>query len=144
MHHNLCKNCTYTFEGNFCSNCGQKTNTKRLDWHYIYEELKYTFLHVNSGLLFTAKQLYIRPGHMVREFIEGKRVKHYKPILLVFVLAGIMSLALHYLKLEKLISNYTTDQKDVTIKIFGWITKHYTIVELLLLPFISLASWITY
>lgn len=144
MHVSLCKNCSHTFEGNFCSNCGQKTTTKRLDWQYVYDELKYTFLHVNNGLLFTAKQLYIRPGVMVREFIEGKRVKHYKPILMVFVLAGIMGLALHYLKLEKLVSNYNSGNPEVTAKTFRWISSHYTIVELLLLPIISLASWITY
>ena len=89
MHHNLCKNCEHTHEGNFCSSCGQKTNTKTLDWHYILDELKYTFLHINGGLLYTSKQLLTRPGDMTREFIEGKRVKHYKPILLVFVLSGI-------------------------------------------------------
>jgi hypothetical protein len=144
MHVSLCKNCTHTFEGNFCANCGQKTNTKRLDWQYVYDELKYTFLHVNNGLLFTAKQLYIRPGYMVREFIEGKRVKHYKPILMVFVLAGIMGLALHYIKLENLISDYNTGSPEVTVKTFRWISAHYTIVELLLLPIISLASWITF
>jgi hypothetical protein len=144
MHVSLCKNCTHTFEGNFCANCGQKTTTKRLDWQYVYDELKYTFLHVNNGLLFTAKQLYIRPGIMVREFIEGKRVKHYKPILMVFVLAGIMGLALHYLKLEKLVSNYNSGNPEVTAKTFRWISSHYTIVELLLLPIISLASWISF
>lgn len=146
MHTYLCKNCTHTFQGNFCSNCGQKTNTQRLNWQYILEELKYTFLHINNGLLFTAKQLYTRPGNTVREFIEGKRVKHYKPILMVFVLAGINGLLLHYIKIEKYlpVNKFNKNNLDSTKQILEWITTHYALTELLFLPLISIASWITY
>jgi hypothetical protein len=148
MHTNLCKNCVHTFQGNFCSNCGQKTNTKRIDWNYVYDELKYTFLHFNNGLLYTSKQLYTRPGYMIREFLEGKRVKHYKPILMVFVLAGITGFLMHYVKIEQLVhithNKFNSNNPDFSKKTILWITNHYTIVELLLLPIISLASWISF
>lgn len=144
MSQNLCKNCENTCEGNFCSNCGQKTNTKRLDWNYIFDELKYTFLHINGGLLYTSKQLLTRPGDMVREFIEGKRVKHYKPILLVFVLAGITTLLLHYSGdldlLEKL-----KPQKNNPFdpKLYAeLVSKYYTYIQLASIPIISLCTWL--
>ena len=147
MHHNLCKNCDHSFEGNFCSNCGQKTNTKRLDWNYIFNELKYTFLHINGGLLFTCKELLTRPGDMVKEFIEGKRVKHYKPILLVFVLAGISSLLLHYngdlLVMEKMSS---ANKKSVfSPKDFiEFFTKYNTYIQLASIPLISFCTWLAF
>ncbi len=147
MHHNLCKNCTHTFDGNFCSNCGQKTNTKRLDWHYIYDELKYTFLHINNGLLYTSKQLFVRPGFMVKEFLEGKRVKHYKPILMVFVLAGITGFLMHYIQVENYIPNYNSKDENYIAnvkKITSWIKNHYSIVELALIPLVSICSWISF
>jgi hypothetical protein len=148
MHHNLCKNCEHTFEGNFCSNCGQKTNTVRLNWHFVQDELKYTFLHINKGLLYTIKELFIRPGDTIREFIEGKRVKHYKPILFVFVLAGLEGLLNHYLPLEKIFKNLSATKVDkingFMPKIFDWITGHNAIIELMLLPIISLCSWIAF
>ena len=37
--------------------------------------------------MYSGKQLFTRPGHAIREFIEGKRIKHLKPISLVIVLA---------------------------------------------------------
>ena len=153
MQPHLCKNCEHVFQGNFCSNCGQKTNTVRLNWHYIQDELKYTFLHINKGLLFTVKQLLTRPGNSVREFIEGKRVQHYKPILLVFVLAGLNGLLSHYFHFEKMftkleeLSASQQQQKKLPFNqadIYTWIVDHYAIFELGLLPIISLCSWLAF
>jgi hypothetical protein len=141
---NLCKNCEHTFQGNFCSNCGQKTNTKKLDWQYIYDELKYTFFHINSGFLYTSKQLFTRPGKMTLEFLEGKRVRHYKPILMVFVLAGITGLLLHYLKFQDIGVQKKYSDPELTKQIFEYITKYYSFVELAMIPIVSLASWLTF
>jgi Protein of unknown function (DUF3667) len=144
MHTNLCKNCEHTFQGNFCSNCGQKTSTKRLDWNYVYDELKYTFLHINNGFLYTAKQLYTKPGIMVREFLEGKRIKHYKPILMVFVLAGITGLLMHYLRFQDFIPKKKYYNPELSKEILEWITKHYSFVELAMIPVVSIASWLSF
>ena len=148
MHVNLCKNCTATFEGNFCSNCSQKTNTKRLDWQYVWDELKYTFLHINSGFLFTCKELFLRPGTMVREFLEGKCVKHYKPILLVFVLAGATSFLIHLLPSENMTALYFKKNDPKYIKqiseITTWIKSHYSLIEIAFLPLTSLSTWFSF
>jgi hypothetical protein len=148
MNQHLCKNCKHVFEGNFCSNCGQKSHTVRLNWHFVKDELQYTFLHINKGLLYTAKQLFTRPGDTVREFIEGKRVQHYKPILLVFVLAGLNGLLTHYLnvdKIFKLIDKNPSKKVPFTpAEVFEWVTTHYALIELLLIPLISLCSWLAF
>ena len=149
MQPNLCKNCEHVFQGNFCSNCGQKTNTVRLDWHYIQDELKYTFLHINKGFLYTAKQLFIRPGDTVREFIEGKRVQHYKPILMLFVLAGLNGLLMHFLPVEDFIYKPTPDtdvakQQKIGTEIYDFLTKNYALFELLILPIYAFCSWLAF
>jgi hypothetical protein len=149
MQPQLCKNCEHTFQGNFCSNCGQKTKTVRLDWHYIQDELKYTFLHLNKGFLYTSKQLFTRPGDTVREFIEGKRVQHYKPILLLFVLAGVNGLLMHFLPMEefispKTVSDSTAKQQEVAKKIYDLLTKNYALYELLILPLYAFCSWLAF
>ncbi len=145
-----CKNCEITFEGNFCSNCGQKGNTVRLNWVYVKEEFKYVFLHINKGFLYTAKQLFTRPGDTVREFIEGKRVQHYKPILMLFVLAGINGLLMHFFPAEKFIyvnstnSLSATRQIEITKKIMDLLSSNYTLFELFLLPIYAFCSWLAF
>lgn len=58
------------------------------------DEIQYTFLHTNKGLLYSIKHILKNPGNTAREFIDGNRVNHYKPILLTFLLGGIAGFAL--------------------------------------------------
>lgn len=85
---NTCQNCNREITENFCGNCGQK-KFKRIDRKYISDELQYTVVHWNKGLLYSIKKLIKNPGKTARTFVEGDRVNHYKPISLVFVLSGL-------------------------------------------------------
>lgn len=84
----ICPNCQHEITGNFCSNCGQK-KYKRIDRKYISDELQYSLLHTNKGFFYSVKSIAKNPGKTAREFIDGNRVNHYKPILLVLLLSGI-------------------------------------------------------
>jgi hypothetical protein len=85
---NTCQNCNREIAENFCGNCGQK-KFKRIDRKYISDELQYTVVHWNKGLLYTIKKLIKNPGQTARTFVEGDRVNHYKPISMVFILSGL-------------------------------------------------------
>jgi Protein of unknown function (DUF3667) len=85
---NNCQNCNHVIVENFCSNCGQK-KYKRIDKKYVLDEIQYTLLHTNKGLFYSIKKLLKNPGKTAREYIDGNRVNHYKPILLIFLLSGI-------------------------------------------------------
>lgn len=149
----ICKNCEHIYQGKFCNYCGQKAHTEKLNLHFVIDEIKYTFLHINKGLLFTAKELFTRPGHTIREFIEGKRVNHYKPILLVFVLAGIEGLLNHYLPIKEMMGKVSplssSKQAKIPFKIdpysvFEWTSSHYAILELLFIPLVSFCTWLAF
>lgn len=150
MENQLCKNCSNPYNSNFCSNCGQKTKTVRLDWVYIKDEIKYTFLHINKGFFYTIKQLYKHPGDTIREFIEGKRINHYKPILLVFVLAGINSILALKLNLNTMAKSFNAqnglNEKAMQeyMAVMHWFFGHYALMEILALPIVSLASWLAF
>jgi Protein of unknown function (DUF3667) len=83
-----CIHCSKHVEENFCSHCGQK-RYKRIDRKYIWDEIQYTLVHVNKGFLYSIKNIIKNPGRTTREFIDGDRVSHYKPISLAFILATI-------------------------------------------------------
>ena len=146
----LCKNCEHTFQGNFCNHCGQKSKTTRLNWGYLKDEIEYTFLHINKGFLYSIKQIITRPGDTAREFIEGKRVHHYKPILMVFVLAGLNGFLTSFLKIDKEIlsvakvSSKNKEFQENFLKMYEWIFSHYALIELAFIPFLSLFSWIAF
>lgn len=148
MNTGTCKNCDQATTGHYCSNCGQKTNTIRLNWHFVQEELKYTFLHINKGLLYTVKELYHKPGETIRGFIEGKRIRHYKPILLVFVLAGVYSVLNHYIDYSKLthVTSSAKLQQGVAVgpEFMEKLMSHYALIELSFIPFLSIWSYLAF
>ena len=78
----LFKNCNHHFKGNFCSNCGQKAKTEKINFHFLWHDIQHGLFHFDSGILYTAKQLFTKPGMAIKEFIEGNRIKHFKPLLL--------------------------------------------------------------
>lgn len=92
----ICKNCGQHFKGHYCNNCGQTADTHKINWHFLWHDIQNSLLHFDQGILYSFLQLFTRPGHSIREFIEGKRVKHFKPLSLVVLLATLYGLLYHY------------------------------------------------
>lgn len=92
----ICKNCNNQFEGNFCNNCGQAANTHKLNMHFIWHDLKHGLFHFDNGIFYTIAQLLTKPGYTIREIIDGKRVKHFKPLSFIVVLATVYGLLYHF------------------------------------------------
>ncbi|MBS1683101.1 MAG: DUF3667 domain-containing protein [Bacteroidetes bacterium] len=83
----ICKSCGHTFQGNFCNECGEKV-LKPADRSFK-RFLKTIFKAATfaDSKFFKALWLLIKkPGFISKEFIEGRRVKYYKPLSLFLVL----------------------------------------------------------
>ena len=92
MNLHTCKNCGIKFYGAYCNNCGQKHNVGRLTWPSWLENIMYGITNIEYGILFTIKELFTRPGYMMRDYLEGKRIKYFKPFSMLFVLAAIYTI----------------------------------------------------
>ncbi len=149
-----CKKCAELIPVTFCTVCGQKKH-RRIDGKYIKEELQYTLLHTNSGFFYTLKHLLNNPGKTVREYINGNRVGHYKPILLVFVLSGL------YVFLSSLMFDYATvfanqyaemmpdDEKgrraaEIASSAMAFTMKYYSFFMVLTIPVMSFFTWLVF
>jgi hypothetical protein len=98
-------------------------------------------------MLYTAKQLFTRPGDTIREFIEGKRVKHFKPISLVIILATLYGVLYHYFDINTIIDNHPKDSEEFSInykKINEWVATHYSWVTLATIPLYTLGTYIAF
>lgn len=132
---------------NFCSNCGQK-KFKRIDKKYILDDIQYTFLHANKGLFYSSKKIFLNPGKTAREFIDGKRVNHYKPILLTFLLSGISTfLSYKVLGMKEVMEAYYASQKlstKATEDIMTFLTSYTSLIIILFIPFFALTTKIAF
>ncbi|MDO5610367.1 MAG: DUF3667 domain-containing protein [Pseudomonadota bacterium] len=153
-----CANCNRTIDGTeqkYCPHCGQPTPAHRIDWHFLGHELEHSLLHMDRGVLFTLKHLLLRPGHMMRDYIEGRRQGIVKPFLLLMMVSAAMVLLGKYLLAGDLIGSVVTIHAGesppkmidgtfdtaflltTVTAIKDWINQHYTLVTLLLIPFHS-------
>lgn len=85
----LCKNCQSQFESKFCPDCGQKASTKRFSTRILFSQLMDKLLPLNRGAIFTARRLLTRPGKMVRDYLNGKRVAYTKPFQFLLIVLAI-------------------------------------------------------
>lgn len=144
---NSCKNCQATVTGKYCSNCGQATHTHRINYHFLVHEIQHGLLHFDGGVLYTIKELFTRPGASIREYIEGKRVKHFKPLSFVVLLATVYGLLSLYFHNDVSGGMKVTGDARGTVAVAGfndWVSKHYVTYILISLPFSGLASYIVF
>lgn len=141
-----CKNCNHIYTGHYCSNCGQTAETHRLNFHFLWHEIQHGLFHFDQGILYSAKQLFTRPGHSIREFIEGKRAKHFKPISLVIVLATLYGLLYHYFHISFVVESTPNSSEtgiDV-VKFNEWTGTHYAWATLLTIPLFTIGTSIAF
>lgn len=137
----ICKNCKTRFQGNYCNNCGQTSDTHKLDFHFIWHDVKKGLFHYDSGIFYTAKELFTRPGNTIREFIQGKRIKHFKPISLVLILATFYAFLYHTFNVGFFIQENSSADSQ---KFFNFITTHFSWVTLATIPLYTLGTFICF
>ncbi|MBO7119847.1 MAG: DUF3667 domain-containing protein [Bacteroidaceae bacterium] len=85
----ICLNCKQTFEGDYCPHCGQQAQTKRLHFIEMINNFVGSFVGGDNKFLCTCRDLILRPGHMVRQYLLGQRIGYYNPLqLFVFALTA--------------------------------------------------------
>ena len=90
MTNDSCLNCNQNIRSNYCDYCGQKASTHRYSVkHFIEHDFIHGVWHVDKGILFTLKALFTRPGHFVRNYIEGKRVNYFNFVSLLILIMAI-------------------------------------------------------
>lgn len=152
-HATSCANCGLAMASSsqkFCPDCGQATPAHRIDWHFLAHEVQHSIFHVDKGILHTAKQLIIRPGKFIREYIEGKRVNHFKPILMIMITGAVAAFLAHKLLGVSLMganvniragqepNAQALDAASSMMAVFKWLEDHFALSAVLLVPVMAL------
>ena len=161
----VCPTCGTQFEGNYCPRCGQSAKIGR----YSFKNAFLLFLDVwglgNRGMFRTIRDLILRPGYMIRDYLQGMQMAYFPPFKLFFLLIAVSLLVETGLNIRgaNRIDEYKEAQqqtlsaeeqaraakagevrKDLNDKIVDnskaltiWINKHITIVTFVLLLLFS-------
>lgn len=152
-----CKNCGNNFEGEFCNHCGQSSRVDKLTLRNFLEEISENIFKVNRGLIFTVKNLFTRPGHSIREFLDGQRKYYVKPIGYVLIISTFYFLVTNISGavplLQKTVSGFARGVAEGTqltgetkiIEVFTHLmSRYFAYSVLLLIPVFSVASFIAF
>jgi hypothetical protein len=112
---------------------------KRIDGQYLLAEIG-KVLNFEKGLLYTVRELLIRPRESVRHFLHKDRSQLVKPILFTIICSLIYTILQQAIGFEDGYINYSFDKSPITTAMFTWIAKNYGYSNILVSFFIAL--WI--
>ncbi|SMG09959.1 Protein of unknown function [Marivirga sericea] len=133
----ICKNCKSEVEQNYCPNCGRKADLNRINGRYIFTEIT-SVLYLDKGILYTIRELLIRPGSTIRSFIKEDRNRLVKPVIFIIICSLIYSLIRQILQFEDGYIHYNDSENSTAMYIFGWISDNYGYGNLIMGIFIAL------
>ena len=145
----ICKNCGNTFQGKYCNQCGQKVIAGRLSLGEFFHKFIHSFTHVDKGLLLLAKELFIRPGIVAREYIEGKRAKYFNPLQYLILLVAVSTfLTLNYdllgpKNLQGML-NSADPQVRFSAGMSNFFYKYFNLVLFATVPVVAFFSWLMF
>lgn len=92
--HGHCLNCGAVLTGAYCSNCGQSAHLHRT-LRSLGHDILHGVFHFEGKVWRTLPELFLRPGHLTRRYIDGERAKFVSPMALylfaVFLMFAVFS-----------------------------------------------------
>lgn len=84
--HHICQHCGYGYDGRFCPQCGMHAEQIR----FTFKRLIHNFLDIwglgNRPMFRTIRDLFWRPGYMIRDYLGGHHLSYFPPFKMLAVL----------------------------------------------------------
>jgi hypothetical protein len=85
----ICPTCGRHYVGNYCPQCGQSSKIGR----YSFKNAFLLFIDVwglgNRGMFRTIRDLLLRPGYMIRDYLRGMQMAYFPPFKMFFLITAL-------------------------------------------------------
>ena len=113
--HHRCCTCGQEYQGSYCPCCGQSARIGR----YSFKNALLLFLDVwgmgNRGMFRTLRDLILRPGYLIRDYISGMQMAYFPPFKLLFLLTALLLIVDSGVNLKG--KNYLANFHEKTVNI---------------------------
>jgi hypothetical protein len=129
-----CLNCdaAYAATSRFCAGCGQRTDTARLSLSDVVRDLMHSFVNVERGPFAFARALLLRPGGVARDYVEGRRRRHYGPFATLVVIVGVTALLVNVSAYPVLAADPSLPSRPTAL-----LQSHFNLLLLVQLPLLG-------
>lgn len=84
-----CPNCDTQLQGEFCVTCGQSAKDMKRPFLTLFTGILNDVFSLDGRMARTIPALMLRPGHVTRSYLQGKRVR-YVPPFRMFLIASVL------------------------------------------------------
>lgn len=101
-----CLNCGTQVEGaNFCSECGQPNDTRRLTFLELIGESLSNFFAIDGRVFRTVGGVLLRPGGVAQDFRKGKRMRYMNPVRFYFLSSVLLISSIQFSRNTTIVEN---------------------------------------
>lgn len=147
MSGHTCLNCGQAVTTKYCGNCGQKAETHRFTFrHFVEHDIIHGVFHIDKGFPYTAKQLFLRPGYAIREYIEGRRISYFNPVTFLLLIIA-LNLFVQYSVGYNFESVFVKPDKEVATalqQVQHFQQKYMKQLYLGTIPLVSFCTWLVF
>lgn len=126
--HHECATCGTSYEGNYCPRCGQSAKIGR----YSFKNAFLLYLDVwglgNRGMFRSIRDLILRPGYMIRDYLRGMQMAYFPPFKMFFLLIALSLLVDTGLNIQG-INREKHNEKEATELVKGFVNSKEIIKE---------------
>jgi Protein of unknown function (DUF3667) len=92
----ICHNChtILSLENNFCPHCGQENHDLKVPISHLAFEVFEGFTHFDTKFYNTMRAIFLSPGKITKDFLEGRRGRYVPPVRLYFLISFVFFLGL--------------------------------------------------
>jgi hypothetical protein len=106
-----CLNCEAELIGPYCALCGQRAQPLRLTLRSFVAGWFKEIFEADGRLARTVKPMFLRPGFLAREYLEGRRVAYTSPLKLFIFAAVVGFLVLKLFYSDEIQINWDLDSR---------------------------------
>lgn len=133
---NYCGKCNEEISESISSGDGNPNKPKRIDGKYILAEIG-SVLNFDKGFFYTMRELMLRPGVTIRDFLQYERSRLVKPIIFIIVTSFIYTILREMLGFEDGYIYVDSADRSTSTIIFEWIIDNYGYGNLIMGIFIA-------
>lgn len=141
-----CNNCGHQFAGNFCPHCSQKADEGPVGWDSVRRDVMNIWGLGSRSLLVTLLQLLVRPGHLIGDYISGKRQVSFPPVKMLFIIALLVAFWIYYLLPTLLGDGFDVygGNADLLVGFAAWNKTHFAWTYLALAFMYIVPTWVMF
>ena len=151
--HHVCQHCGYGYDGRHCPQCGLHAEQVR----FTFKRLIHNFLDIwgmgNRPMFRSMRDLFWRPGYMIRDYLGGHHLSYFPPFKMLAVLTIFIFLLALTLRLKpfdfsehwgSIINSIYDKGMRRSTKLFSYLDNNDLSRIMVQNVFVVLAAWITF